>query len=246
MYRKKRLALCVAVIVTPALFAAGCSSSPSKHDEYRIAPVNQEQAPQPIDMQTSTPTPAEQGDEVVAQLPLFDIPPYSADETANSIELSLEEAPSETDPGNPQLDLALADEGELDADREESLARPGLTLFRFGFDQTELSEQDREIIVQHGQFLANHPEKKIQLHGHADAQGDPVYNRHLATLRANHVAKLLKEQGVGDAQIEIFSWGSDKPLAVTSQWRDNRRVELFYEESLMVEATSEPAEDTTL
>lgn len=123
-----------------------------------------------------------------------------------------------------------------DADHSELNDRPARITFKFGFDKSELPAVDKDIIIQHGRFLSQHPEKRIQIHGHADAQGEPAYNQYLATKRANHVAELLKAEGVKPEQIEIISWGSDKPLQNATAWRDHRRVEILYDESYMVQA----------
>lgn len=250
MNHPSRLALCVAAIVTPALFAAGCSSSHSKPNEYRHAAVIQEQTQPAKPTATASVSQPDQESDLIASLTVTDTSPETPMQPA-AITPPDASAPANEPDNSDTLDEALVaaldDINTIhDIANDSTAERPALTLFRFGFDTVELSTKDREIIRQHAQFLAQHADKKIQLHGHADAQGDPAYNRHLATLRARHVAELLKQEGVSEAQIEIFSWGSDKPLASTNQWRDNRRVELFYEESLMVNATSEQPAETRL
>ncbi|MDX1694745.1 MAG: OmpA family protein [Ketobacteraceae bacterium] len=239
MYSTNRLALTLATLITPALLAAGCSSHQSKPDYSATTTENVSDQPQitqnlaslPADSDTAIKTTA---DTAVSDVTLTEPEPT----TAPTIE-------SADNTGDPMLEEIMATTDAMpgpDSEDADTTERPALTLFRFGFDKNELGEQDRAIVIQHGQFLAQHPDKKIQLHGHADAQGDSAYNRYLATLRARHVAELLQAQGVSKDQIEIFSWGSEKPRNAVNQWKDNRRVELMYEESFMVQAEEETPE----
>lgn len=110
------------------------------------------------------------------------------------------------------------------------VSRPAKTVFRHNFDAYQLSADDMDIIKQHGRFLAEHPELKIKVHGHADAQGFDGYNRTLAAKRAYTVVELLKQEGVQPDQIEYFGWGSDIPASAVTDWKDNRRTEILYEE----------------
>ncbi|MEE2729441.1 MAG: OmpA family protein [Pseudomonadota bacterium] len=117
--------------------------------------------------------------------------------------------------------------------------RPAKTLFLFGFDQKQLDDQGETLLREHGRFLASHPDMKIHINGHADPQGDANYNRHLAQQRAEYVADLLQQEGVSQAQLEVTSWGAEAPSASATHHRDNRRVELVYDEEYLVNYQSE-------
>lgn len=119
---------------------------------------------------------------------------------------------------------------------EES--RPALLLFTFGFNQAKLDTDNQQIVEQHGRFLAEHPEIKLIINGHADQQGDSRYNDILAQKRAEHVADLLMSQGAMKEQIEILSWGSSAPLA-DAHHREQRRVELKYVDEYLVHSAAE-------
>lgn len=244
MNTKTRLAISLAAIITPAFFAAGCSSTPTQSDEsdrYQVsqsAPAAENTAVTDDDLLADTTA----NDTIRDENAMIDALISNSDPLGTHEPEDELQAESETSVMD-EIAATLEEIPGPDADMDD---RPALTLFRFGFDKRELSEQDKDIVIQHGEFLAQHPDKKIQLHGHADAQGDPAYNQHLATQRANYVAGLLKAQGVSKEQIEIYSWGSDKPQANASGWKDNRRVELFYEESLMVNAQEEDQEAASL
>ena len=106
--------------------------------------------------------------------------------------------------------------------------RPAKHIFQFGFNKAELSDEEKTIIQDHGQFLASHPSQSIVVHGHSDSQGDQNYNQFLSEKRAQHVAALLKKAGASKGQIEIFSWSSTSPADVATNYKVNRRVELHY------------------
>lgn len=111
--------------------------------------------------------------------------------------------------------------------------RPAKTEFRFGLNQARPTATDRSILEQHGQFIAEHPEVRITLHGHSDAQGNSLHNATLALKRAQAVAQILREQGVALEQIEIVSWGAVVPAPRGQREADNRRVELDYNDEFL-------------
>ncbi|MEN8670634.1 MAG: OmpA family protein [Ketobacter sp.] len=145
---------------------------------------------------------------------------------------------------DPQLEPEQAP-GMAAVDGDHAMAaadtdsRPAKTLFLFGFDQKDLDTDAESLLRQHGQFLAAHPEMKISINGHADPQGDAEYNRYLAQQRADYVARLLTDEGVGKEQILVRSWGAEAPAPAATHHRDNRRVELIYEDEYLVNYQSE-------
>lgn len=141
----------------------------------------------------------------------------------------------ETLPEIPQELIVATQTGTNDTDLANGEdTRPAKTLFLFGFDQKKLDDQAETLLREHGRFLASHPEMKISINGHADPQGDANYNQYLAKQRANYVADLLKQEGVTEAQMDVKSWGSDAPSVSATHNRDNRRVELIYDEEYLV------------
>lgn len=113
-------------------------------------------------------------------------------------------------------------------------SRPARLVFTFGFNQARLNADHQKIVEQHGRFLAEHPEFRLIINGHADPQGDSRYNDLLAQKRAEHVADVLMSQGAMREQIEILGWGSSAPLAGAHPNRELRRVELKYEDEYLV------------
>ena len=101
----------------------------------------------------------------------------------------------------------------------------------FEFDSHQVSAEGMDVIDAHGRFLANNPNQRLRLEGHADERGSREYNLGLAEQRAQSVSQLLKLQGVGADQIELISYGEELPAAFghdDEAWQLNRRVELVY------------------
>ncbi len=101
----------------------------------------------------------------------------------------------------------------------------------FDLDSSQISPEDREIIAAHARFLSQHPDISVVLEGHADERGTREYNLALGERRAKTVEQLLTLQGVSQKQIQIISFGEERPVALDhneSAWRLNRRVEILY------------------
>jgi peptidoglycan-associated lipoprotein len=70
---------------------------------------------------------------------------------------------------------------------------------------------------------------RVVLEGHTDERGTREYNMALGERRAAAVQRYLVLQGVSPAQLELVSYGEEKPAVVGSTeeaWAQNRRVEL--------------------
>ena len=79
-------------------------------------------------------------------------------------------------------------------------------------------------------WVAN-PSQKITLEGNTDERGAPEYNIALGEQRAKSVAGMMKIQGVSETQLNIVSYGEEKPAAFgndESAWEKNRRTEIVY------------------
>ncbi|MGM0679590.1 MAG: peptidoglycan-associated lipoprotein Pal [Pseudomonadota bacterium] len=101
----------------------------------------------------------------------------------------------------------------------------------FDFDSSKVTEEQREIIDAHAAFLSRNPEVSVVLEGHADERGTREYNLALGERRAKAVEQLLQVQGVAADQIQVISFGEERPVALDhneSAWRLNRRVEILY------------------
>lgn len=101
----------------------------------------------------------------------------------------------------------------------------------FDFDSSELRPEDTPIVTRHAQQLAQHPELKVRLEGHADERGSREYNIGLGERRAQTVRRLLLIQGASADQISTVSFGEERPAVMGSTeeaYAKNRRVEFKY------------------
>lgn len=101
----------------------------------------------------------------------------------------------------------------------------------FEFDRSEIRSDFNDILVAHGQYLANNPRANLRLEGHTDERGSREYNIGLGERRAQAVRSFLLLQGAAADQITTVSYGEERPAAFGSNdeaWALNRRVELVY------------------
>jgi peptidoglycan-associated lipoprotein len=99
------------------------------------------------------------------------------------------------------------------------------------YDSDEVMPEYRSVISTHASYLAGHPEQTVTLEGHADERGSSEYNIALSEQRAKSVARTMTMQGVTDQQIQVVSFGEEKPSVSghdESSWQQNRRVEISY------------------
>lgn len=133
------------------------------------------------------------------------------------------------------------DEGSLnkfvvgDALDVSSLSDPDSPLSQriiyFELDSSEVQENDRNILAVHAELLATNPDITVVLEGHADERGSREYNIALGEKRANAVMQLLTLQGVAPNQVQVISFGEERPAAIghdAAAWNLNRRVEILY------------------
>ncbi len=79
------------------------------------------------------------------------------------------------------------------------------------------------------QFLAEHPERRVQVDGFTDSVGTDEYNRELSQLRADAVRAALIGRGVDPSRIGTQGYGKGYPVASNSDpggRQLNRRVEV--------------------
>lgn len=101
----------------------------------------------------------------------------------------------------------------------------------FDFDRAEILADQRAIVQAHAEYLAANRNVRVVLEGHTDERGSREYNMGLGERRANAVRSFLTLNGVSTSQIEVVSYGEERPVAMgqdESSWRLNRRVEIVY------------------
>lgn len=104
------------------------------------------------------------------------------------------------------------------------------TIF-FDYDQDLVREDQQQLVMAHARYLAKNTRAKVRLEGHADERGTPAYNLALGERRAMAVADMMRLQGVQSQQIEVISYGKERPVIDghgETFWAQNRRVEIVY------------------
>jgi len=101
----------------------------------------------------------------------------------------------------------------------------------FMYDSYEVLPEYQQVVSAHANYLASHPERNVILEGHADERGSPEYNIALGEQRAKAVSKMLQLQGASGGQMQVVSFGEEKPAVSghdETSWEQNRRVEISY------------------
>jgi peptidoglycan-associated lipoprotein len=120
--------------------------------------------------------------------------------------------------GSSGVDGALSEEAALRA----------ITTFYFEYDSSDLKPEAMRALDVHAKDLKGNG-ARVVLEGHTDERGTREYNMALGERRSKAVQRYLVLQGVSPAQLELVSYGEERPVATgsdESSWAQNRRVEL--------------------
>jgi peptidoglycan-associated lipoprotein len=101
----------------------------------------------------------------------------------------------------------------------------------FYFDQAIVKRSGHSELDKHAKVLKENRGFRVRLEGHADARGTREYNLALGERRANAIRAYLTAEGASRSQIEVISYGEEKPVVAgngESAWAQNRRVEIKY------------------
>ncbi len=104
-------------------------------------------------------------------------------------------------------------------------------IFYFDYDQAIVKRGGHEELNKHARVLSGDRYLRVRLEGHADERGTREYNLALGERRANAIRAYLVAQGASRSQIEVISYGEEKPMNAghsESAWAQNRRVEVVY------------------
>ncbi|MDZ4296722.1 MAG: peptidoglycan-associated lipoprotein Pal [Moraxellaceae bacterium] len=125
-----------------------------------------------------------------------------------------------------------------DADRNALFATLGseagaleTRVFYFDTDASNLKPETEGALMTHAKLLSKVGVARVQLTGHTDERGTQDYNLALGERRANAVARYFSAAGVKAEQMNVVSYGKERPVADGSNesaWQQNRRVELDY------------------
>lgn len=128
------------------------------------------------------------------------------------------------------LEDAAAAEAQALEDRAAAL--PDIRTIYFDFDQSTIRSEFRDVLNAHAVYLQANPNARVVLQGHTDERGTREYNMALGERRGAAVQRYLASQGVRAAQMEVVSYGEERPVVRAAQTREdharNRRVEMMY------------------
>jgi len=132
---------------------------------------------------------------------------------------------------NPDVGtVTKAETYEEKQQREDAKLRQTQTVY-FDYDKNNVQAKYNDMLSAHARFLVKNPSVKITIEGHCDERGTPEYNIALGERRAKSVAKYLTTLGVQQSQINVVSYGEEKPAnksRTQAGFAENRRAILVY------------------
>jgi outer membrane protein OmpA-like peptidoglycan-associated protein len=122
-------------------------------------------------------------------------------------------------------------EGGLDLyDRLERDGRAATQGILFGYNSARIRPESTPTLEAIAQMMADHPELRLDVEGHTDADGEEGYNQTLSEQRAAAVTAYLVEQHrISGSRLTAHGFGESRPVASNSSpegKQQNRRVEL--------------------
>ena len=155
---------------------------------------------------------------------------------AENAKLAAANAKQEANSAIIQRDQANEETARVQAELDQLKATPTprgmvMTLGDVLFDtgRSELKSGAGRKLDQLAQFLAEHPDRRVQIDGFTDSVGTDAYNEELSQRRADAVKSALLSRGIDPARIGTEGYGKAFPVAsnTDSGGRQlNRRVEV--------------------
>jgi peptidoglycan-associated lipoprotein len=108
---------------------------------------------------------------------------------------------------------------------------PEVRTIYFAFDSETIRPEFQSVLESHARFLSDNSNASVVLQGHTDERGTREYNLALGERRANAVKRFMSIQGVSPSQVEVVSYGEERPAARGGNeeaYAQNRRVVFAY------------------
>ncbi len=96
----------------------------------------------------------------------------------------------------------------------------------FDFDKFDIKPEYAELLRQKADLMKTYPSIQVRIEGNCDARGTQEYNLALGERRARAVYEYLVMLGVNPAQLEMISYGKERPAVEGTGpevWAQNRR-----------------------
>ena len=103
----------------------------------------------------------------------------------------------------------------------------------FDFDQYVLRDDALNAVEANAKRLKDNRVTKVLLEGRCDEIGTAEYNLVLGERRALSVKRYLESLGLGQVQVDVTSYGKDRPLCLQHNpvcWQKNRSVHFVVKE----------------
>lgn len=101
----------------------------------------------------------------------------------------------------------------------------------FDFDKSTIRQDAYQTLNAHARYLLANKDANVVLEGHTDERGSREYNMALGERRADAVKRYLTLQGVETSQMEVVSYGEERPAVMghsLDAYAKNRRVVIRY------------------
>ena len=131
----------------------------------------------------------------------------------------------------PEVVEVVSDFAEDDTTPVDESGQPISRTFYFEYDKAILNPSDLATLEVHAQILVRNSDRSVVVQGHCDERGTREYNLALGERRAAAISSFLRSAGVGSRQIEVVSFGEERPQNPahnSGAWAENRRAVLEY------------------
>ena len=96
----------------------------------------------------------------------------------------------------------------------------------FAFDKFDIQPQYKDMLTAKAELMKKYPSIRVRIEGNCDERGTQEYNLALGERRARAAYDYMVRLGVNPGQLEMISYGKEKPVVQGSGervWAQNRR-----------------------
>jgi len=167
---------------------------------------------------------------ILALIAAFAISACSSTPEDTTDDLSSAASQEDYSDSDSQVDGGAMGSGEYAAEEATDPALEERVVY-FDFDKASIRPDAIATLQAHASYLSSTPAARLRVERHADERGTREYNMALGERRAKAAASFLAANGASASQLEIISYGEERPIALghdDGSWSQNRRAELKY------------------